>query len=62
LLTDSIWATRNEEVPTVVKLGNTPAEPFGPAQATVHVTVAVTVKAASFGLPSALGWPAEVVV
>ena len=62
LLTDSIWATRNEEVPTVVRLGKEPADPVGPAQRTVHVTVAVIGKAASFGLPFGVGWPAEVSV
>ena len=62
LFTDSIWATFNEDVPWVVRLGSAPADPLGPAQATLQVTVAVIGKAASFGLPSGEGWPAEVVV
>jgi hypothetical protein len=49
-------------IPWVVRLGKAPAEPFGPDQATVQVMVAVIGKAASFGLPSDEGWPAEVVV
>ena len=60
LLTDSIWATLSEVDAWVVRLGNAPAEPSGPAQATVHVMVAVIGKAASLGLPSGEGWPAEV--
>ena len=44
----------------MVRLGSAPADPSGPDQATVHVTVAVTVKAASLGLPSGVGWSAEV--
>jgi hypothetical protein len=62
LFTDSIWATFKEVDASVVRLGSAPADPSGPDQATVHVTVAVTGKAASFGLPSGVGWPAEVVV
>ena len=62
LFTDSIWATLSEDVPWVVRLGRAPPDPSGPAQATVQVTVAVTGKAASLGLPSGEGWPAEVSV
>ena len=61
LLTDSIWATSREVAPRVVRLGRAPADPSGPAQVTVQVMVAVMGKAASFGLPSGEGWPAEVV-
>ena len=43
-----------------MRLGSAPADPSGPDHATVHVTVAVTVKAASLGLPSGLGWFADV--
>jgi len=62
LLTDSIWATFNEVDAWMVRLGNEPADPAGPDQTTVHVTVAVIGKAASFGLPSGVDWPAEVAV
>ena len=61
LFTDSIWATLREVTPRVVRLDRAPAEPLGPAQATVQVMVAVIGKAASFGLPSGEGCPAELV-
>ncbi len=50
LFTDSIWATFSEDVPSVVRLGSAPAEPSGPAQATVHVTVAVIGKGGVVGI------------
>ena len=55
LFTDSIWATSREVAPWVVRLGEHPAEPLGPVQATLQVMVAVIGKAASFGLPSGEG-------
>ena len=51
-----------EVAPRVVMLGKTLPDPFGPAQVTAQVIVAVTGNAASFGLPSGEGCPTEEVV